>query len=395
LALRLALTAVVALAVSACAVPREDVRRPAPLRPAVPQGPAPVDPMQPVTVALLVPQGAAEEGPAALARALVSAARMAEQDLNDPRLRLRLYDTAGRPEIAAAAADRAIADGADLILGPLFAVNTREVGRIAAAAGVKVLSFSNDATVAGGPVYVTGFTPASEVRRVLGYAASRGLRSVAVFAPLTDEGDAALRGVDDAQARGLVRVVATRSYERSFKGIEAASEGFAAEARAGGAEAILLPSGGSELQAVGSFMNYHALDPLRVQYLGTHRWKARASFEEPALEGGWFAAADPALEARFSERYMAQTGERAPPLAFLGYDAVTIAGTLLAEARQRPGSAPFSPQALMRPEGFDGALGPVRFLPGGVAERALAVLAVGAGTFDVLDPAPMIVGAGL
>jgi hypothetical protein len=72
----------------------------------------------------------------------------------------------------------------------------------------------------------------------------------------------------------------------------------------------------------------------------------------------------------------------------LGYDAVQVAGQLLAEARRTGTRDPFGYRELTRPEGFQGALGPLRFRPDGLAERAMAILEVGDGRFEVADPAP-------
>ncbi len=397
------LLALLALSVAACGQPN----RPAPSAPAtapaarvgdpaptVPRGPASAA-AGPVTLALLVPQSARAEGAAQLAGALANAAEMAVQDLRIRDLSLRVYDTGGEPARAEAAARRAIADGADILLGPLFAQTTQAVARVAIPARRRVISFSTDASVAGDPVYVSGYVPEAEARRILEYAATQGRRFVALFRPRTAYGDAAARGVGAAEARGAVRLVATAAYERSFKGIEAASGPFAEEARGLGAEALLLPSGGQELQAVASFMNFHRLDPLEVRYLGLGQWNSAASFDEPSLLGGWFPAPDPDAFGVFAGRYRARYGGEPPVLATLGHTAVQVAGQLVREARAGGGTGPvFSSAALTRPEGFAGALGPVRFRPDGTAEHAMAILEVGPRRFLMRDPAPSVFRAG-
>jgi hypothetical protein len=49
---------------------------------------------------------------------------------------------------------------------------------------------------------------------------------------------------------------------------------------------------------------------------------------------------------------------------------------------------------LTRIEGFQGALGPLRFKPNGLSQRAMAILEVGPRSFEVLDPAPARLGLG-
>jgi len=91
---------------------------------------------------------------AALGRALFEAAQLALFDLADNRLMLLPRDTEGTPEKAAAAASQVIAEGAQVIIGPLFANETAAVGGIARLRNIKVLSFSTDRSVAGNGVFL-------------------------------------------------------------------------------------------------------------------------------------------------------------------------------------------------------------------------------------------------
>ena len=354
-----------------------------------PANPVPVD--QPVTIALLAPQSAANPGAAALGKALVNAARMSAVDVGNPMLNLKVYDTGGDPGKAAAVAQQAIADGAKLIVGPLFGTATKAVAGPATAAGVKVISFSTDATAAGDPVYLSGFLPEMEARRITTFARARGYNSIALFYPQTAVGSAAQRGI---RAAGSGVVVNETPYERTAEGIKTGAAAFATAAKAAGATAILLPEQGQGLQFVGALMQNGGLDPSAVKYLGLGGWNARATLSENALRGGWFTAPEPALMKNFVTKYQGSFGAVPPPLAVLGYDAVQIAGQLLAEARATRSNDPFSTRALTRPQGFRGAVGPVRFGPNGLGERGLAVLEVSRGVFQTIDPAPGAFGAG-
>ena len=57
------------------------------------------------------------------------------------KIDLRVYDTAGSTEQAAALAQKAVADGAQIILGPLFADAANAAGVAVAEANVNILSF--------------------------------------------------------------------------------------------------------------------------------------------------------------------------------------------------------------------------------------------------------------
>jgi hypothetical protein len=339
-------------------------------------------------VALLAPLTAADQGAADAGNALANAARMAAVDLADPTMELRVYDTAGNPGTARAMAQKAVGEGAALILGPLFSANTGGVGDVAAGAGINVVSFSTDSKVAGGPVFLSGFLPESEAERIVGYAASRGRARIAVFYPQTGYGNAALRGADEAARSGSARVVLASDYTRTFQGIQDNSEPFAGAAIAAGATAVLLPDSGQGLRSASAFMDYNGLDPAEVKYLGLGQWNSSATLQEPTLQGGWFPAPDPGKLDVFSSLFSARYGAQPPFIAVLGYDAVQVAGQLLADARRDGSITPFGRNELTRIEGFQGALGPLRFKPNGLNQRAMAILEVGTRSFEVLDPAP-------
>jgi ABC-type branched-subunit amino acid transport system substrate-binding protein len=384
----LALAAGLALLAAACAPTTTSGPAPGLPQNAPSQQPA-VTPSGPAIVALLAPLSAADEGAVNAGQALVNAAKMAETDIADPSLQLRIYDTTGDPGRARAAAQQAVTDGARLILGPLFSASTPGVGDVAASAGINVISFSTDSKVAGGPVFVSGFLPEAEAARIVGFAASRGYDRIGVFHPMTEYGAAALRGADEGALSTGARVVVAQAYERSFQGIQDAAGPFAQAAQGAGASAILMPESGQGLRSVAAFMDYAGLAPSIVRYLGLGQWNASATLQEPALQGGWFPAPDPNRLDRFAGLYAARYGTRPPFIAVLGYDAVQVAGQLLSEARVSRQGDPFGRSALTRPEGFQGALGPLRFEQDGRNRRAMAILEVGPRGFAVIDPAPL------
>lgn len=344
-----------------------------------------IDPNGPVVVALLAPLSGADAGAVEAGNAIANAARMALTDLADPTLELRVHDTGGTAQGARAAAQAAVAEGAALILGPLFGANTPAVGDVALLAGINAISFSNDSSVAGGPVFVSGYAPEAEAARIVGFAAARGYDRLAVFYPETSYGNAALRGAERAAGTG---VVAAMGYPRSFQGIQESAGPFANAALAAGANAVLIPDSGQGLRSAAAFLDYGGLDPARTRYLGLSQWNGPGTTQEATLVGGWFTAPDPERLEAFADLYAARHGVRPPLVAVLGYDAVQAAGQLLAEARRMGSRTPFGRAELTRPQGFQGVLGPFRFEPDGTSRRALAVLEVRPGGFEVIDPAP-------
>lgn len=345
---------------------------------------------EPITIALLAPSSASDQSVAQLGKAVVEAARLAERDLDDPLLKLSVYDTRGDAREAENAARQALDKGAELILGPLFGESTAAVAPIARSAGVSVISLSTDSSVAGGPVYVTGFLPEKAAERITGFAQARGYDPIAVLYPETRYGRVALAGAEKAAGSSLATSL---SYPRTIEAIPSATESFAGRVQETGARGLLLAESGQGLAYLAALLT-EKRPGSDYRLLGLGEWDTRSTLDAPELVGGWFASADPGALRSFVDRYRSQYGSVPPRLAFLGYDAVQIAGQLLDDARRSGSGDPFSQAALTRTEGFQGALGPIRLLSDGTSQRALAVLEVGRSSFHVIDPAPGTIGAG-
>lgn len=377
-----------ALALAACG-PAPAPERPANPGPAAPApaapGPAALDPAKPVPVALLVPLGAADPERNRLGQALVNAARLARADLVGAALDLRVYETGGEAERARAAAERALAEGAAVIVGPLFGQEAQAVGPVALAKGVPVLTFSTTPAVAGRNVFLLGQTAETEADRLLAYARSRGIGSIGIFAPQSPSGDAATRALRAAAPRHGLAVTATVEYPRSFQGIQDKARDYAA---VHSAEAVVLPEGGQGLLSAAAFLAYHNVVQPRTRYLGLGQWNAPVTLREPALRGGWFVAPDPDLAAAFAARYAAAYGSEPPAIAALAYDGIAAVGALVRTARESGDATPFSTEDIADPAGFAGVSGIFRLRPDGMIDRALAVMEVTADGFRVLDPAP-------
>jgi len=382
----LLLAATAALALGACAPQGQTTGGDEPR-----QAPGGFDPNQPVIVAVLTPSTAENPGAAALGQALANAASMASEDLGDDKLQLRFYDTGGAEASAIAAAKRAVADGAKLIVGPLFGANTQAIAPTAAAANVNIVSFSTDSSVGGGPIFLSGFLPEKAAGRITSFAQAQGYSRIGIFYPETAYGEVSLRGAQTASGPAMVAVT---GYARSEEGIPPAAKAFADQVRAEGARALLIAESGQALVFVADQLGRAGLTGGGYKYLGLGEWNTAATLDASLLKGGWFPAPDPGALRAFVERYQGRFGAAPPTLAVLGYDGVQIAGQLLADARASGSKDPFGAQALTRPAGFRGIVGPVRFDANGLGERGMAILEVEANDFRLIDPAPAAFGAG-
>ncbi len=348
--------------------------------------PARVDPNGPVILALLAPTTSSSQAASRAAQDLVAAAQIAMGEMAPPNLVMKVYDTKGTAAGAAEVAGHAVRDGAAVIIGPLLGEATQAAAPVAAQAGLTVYSFSNDAEAAGGNVFLLGQLPGDELRRVLGYAGSQGIGQVAIVHPADRYGEAVAA---DARAAGRdagVGVGPIVSYPRSFEGIQGAAQGGASEIRSSGAGAVVIADAGDGLRSMASFLAYYDLSPNVVKYMGLSRWDDPRNASETPLQGGWYAAADPARRAAFGERFRARMAREPSPLAPIGYDAASAAIAML-KAAQAGGPAAFTPAAATA-RAFEGATGPFRLTPDGLNRRSLAVLEMTPNGPAVLDPAP-------
>src|SRR3954463_9551164 len=135
-----------------------------------------------VKVGLILPLSATGNA-AVAAQSMRNAAEMALAEFNNPDLQLLVKDDGGTAQGAQQAAQQVLDEGAEIILGPLFALTVGPVGRAARARGVPVIAFSTDTNVAARGVYLLGFLPEADVERIIGYAASQGRRSFAALVP--------------------------------------------------------------------------------------------------------------------------------------------------------------------------------------------------------------------
>ena len=108
----------------------------------------------------------------------------------------------------------AVDEGAEIILGPLFALTVGPVGQVARARGIPVIAFSTDANVAARGVYLLSFLPESDVERIVGYAASQGKRSFAALIPDHAYGSRWRAAADASSRSSAIRSTAHRCRGR-------------------------------------------------------------------------------------------------------------------------------------------------------------------------------------
>ncbi|MEO6113924.1 MAG: penicillin-binding protein activator [Sphingomicrobium sp.] len=341
-------------------------------------GPGSIGPLvQPIDaernmVAVIVPL-TGEDG--LVGQSIANAANLALTDTGEKSVRLTVYDSAA-PGGAAGAAQRAIAEGNRLILGPLLAEDVRAAAPVARRAGVPVLAFSNDDGVAGNGVFILGFTPNQSIGRVVAFARSRGSARFAAMVPTGLYGQRAAQAMFGAVRKAGGSVTAVESFDRSPRAATAVARRVNAK---GAHDAVLIGDSGRIAALVAPVLK------VGPRLLGTELWANDKTLGKTAtLRGAWYAAAPNTQFDRLTIRYRARYGKTPFRLASLGYDAVLL---VVRSARNWPIGRPFPARSLIDKDGFSGVDGNFRFGRDGVAERLLEVRQVTATGASVVSPA--------
>jgi len=354
-----------------------------------------VDPTQPVVVALMVPMSSGNSVTDQLAQNMVNAANMAVRDVSGANIDLRVYETGGNAEMATAAANRAVTDGAQIMVGPLYSASTAAIAPIAAQAGINVLSFSNTTSVAGGNVYIMGTTFDNIANRLVRQSVSEGKTNMAIVYQAGVSGESGKGSIERAIARNGGNLTTAISYPLNLTEMGEAASGIADTLRASNSNAVFFTD--SPLRGLGfitaSLASNHFRTKRDAQFMGLSRWdSSNEVLVTPSLQGGWFAVPDPGLTLQFETRYQLAYGEEAHQLSGLAYDGIAAVGAMISAARASGDTNAFSPERLTDPAGFAGVTGIFRFKADGTNERGLAIMKVENGVATMISPAPRSFG---
>ena len=335
-----------------------------------------------VRIALILPlTGQGNAGLAA--QSMKNAAEMALAEFKVSNVQLLVKDDGGSPQGAQSAAQQAISEGAEIIVGPLFAQSVSAAGQVARSRNIPVIAFSTDASVAARGVYLLSFLPETDVRRIVSYAASRGKRSFAALMPDNAYGTVVEAAFQQEVARHGGRVVVLEKYPHDANQTAEAVRRVAQAASQ--IDSIFIPDSPDTVPQVAQALAANGVDLKRVQLLGTGLWGDDTRIaSEKLLDGGWYPSPEQTGFRNFSGRYRARYGQDPVRTATLAYDAVALVAALV----KTQGMQRFSEQVLTNPSGFAGVDGVFRFRPEGTNERGLAVLRVTPSGGQVISPAP-------
>ena len=357
-----------------------------------------------VTVAMLAPLSGER---AALGKTILHAAQMALFDAAGERFVLRPYDTMGTPEGAQLAAIRAVEDGVRLVLGPVFSSSVQAASPITRKAGINIIAFSNDRSVAQPGTFLIGHLPGPQIERVVSFASSQGVRRLAALVPDNPFGVRIAAALDVATRAKGATVARIITYGSDRKSIDTAVRDLADYDQRHKAlvrlrtrltrrgddaalaeidklknietvgdvdfEVVLVPTAGDAIQSIIARLPYYDVPSGQVRVLGLSTWQGLDIAREPSLRGAWYPTAGTDQRPRFEQQFEALFGYRPGSIGVLAYDAMAVAATLV-RSEEDPD---LSETAITHPAGFIGMSGLFRFRLDGLCDRAYAVSEIG------------------
>lgn len=345
------------------------------------------DGLNKVQVGVLLPISSEDARVRALAASAEQAARMAVDDLvGSVDMELRIYDTAGIDLQAAEMGLLAVQEGAEVIVGPLFAGAANAVGHAVARSGISVLSLSNNVDIAGGNVYVLGHTFQNTADRLVAYALGQGKSRALIVHANNVSGQAGVDAIEKAlRYRGNV-AVGTEKYAFTQQDVVEAMSRVAERNELVEADIVFLTAdydGG--LPLIAQLLPEAGVDPEVVQFAGLSQWNVLPSaFHLPGIQGGWFAMPSPIRTEQFRARFKSVYGTVPHSLAAIAYDGVAAIGASVATGSRNA----LNKKGLTLTGGFQGAAGIFRLRKNGTVERGLAVATIVGKKVFVLEVAP-------
>ncbi len=333
----------------------------------------------PARIALILPLSM-NGGPSPVGASLRNAAELAASEAGGSDINLIVKDDQSTLDGARIAAQVATSEGAELIIGPLFGANVREVGRVASTMHVPVIGFSTDTNAAANNVYLLSFPAEGYVNRILEYAASRGKKSVGALIPNSDYGRVAEAEFQEVAGRLGLRVPVLEHYAPGAAAAVIAKM----SASAAQMDALFIADQAEAMPALSQALEANNLDSRRVQILGTGLWNDARVLKLPGLQGAWFAGPDNTGYSAYADRYRAKFGSEPTRISTLAYDAMSL-GIALARAQT---TDRYAVSILTNETGFNGVDGVFRFRSNGQNERGLAVYSITNMLATPVSPAP-------
>lgn len=366
-----------------------------------------------IKIAVMLPLSGPHEK---LGKALFNSMQLALFDHADPRIHLVPFDTQGNEYESITQAKNIIEENYSIIIGPVFSKNVEAIKPLIKDHNIKIISFSNNAEIAGNNVFLIGLDIKEQVRAVTNYAYDQGYRYFTAILPSNDYGStivtelrrvAYLKDITvlksefysqqtslDKNIRNIARVIKEYPAKDESSQLEPETEqqsttdGSTQIVDANFAKnnekiAILIPEGGKMLQSILELMHKYNIPQEKVQLIGLNNWYDGTNYKDKYMTNAWFTDIPHENYDLFLNYYQSYFYATPPRIAALSYDALSVVTSLAGLDEQSPN---FSSEMLTQEIGFNGISGVFRFRDTGISERLLAIYGIESGEVVKISP---------
>lgn len=339
---------------------------------------------------------------------LKNAALMALEDVKNPKMMLQFYDTQSTASGASIAAENAIDQKSQLIIGPLTAEEVRAISDKTARRNIPVVTFSTNNDVLKPGIYSLGLLVGEQVDRMVTYAVSKNRRKFALLVPDSNTGIAVAKATiisaqkNDAVVTGIAFYPPdTSDFSEVLKGltnydqrsgrVKAIRSSLAAKSAKGDAnaakvlarlknmdtigdvdfDAIIIPEYGTKLKSAAAMLGYYDVSSPKVKIIGTSIWENSNLNSEANILGGWYPVLSRKHNAYFIKKYAQIFGENPNSIYAFGYDAVALASAISTDKELRNIN-----EAIISPDGYVGINGAFKIYSNGTNKHSLDILEV-------------------
>ncbi len=332
-------------------------------------------------VALLFPMsGEAGE----IGNELFDAAQLALFDLKDPNIHIKSYDTVGTERGAVDAINEAINDKADIVLGPLFSHSTKAIKSIAKKHNIKIISFSNDRSLANSNVVIFGITPEQQIKRVVQYALDKGVYRYSALLPQNDYGlqikniiNFELDKLDILPKNIQWYSGANEELSQNIRNLARLPEMVTEDYLKPKSEVLFIPESGNLLSPIISRLSSKNENTDRFRFVGVSDWENPSIYSDQKLNDSWFASIDIKARDDFNKVFDIYYGYKPSNLASLSYDAMALISLITAD----------KPQVIYfkYSDVFEGIAGKFFFDQNGILQRELNMYQINNGVINKID----------
>ncbi|MBF0161263.1 MAG: penicillin-binding protein activator [Magnetococcales bacterium] len=333
-------------------------------------------------IGLLLPLGGKS---ASMGEHLRRATKKALADYANMPIQLSMADSGDSADSVRKGINDLLAQHVDVVVGPVFYATVQPAVEVAVAHQIPIITLNpqreGDTALPG--VFSNALQPEQQAKIMARHAVlDKKYARIAVLAPESEYGRGVSKTFGDE-----VRVLGGNVQRVSYFPPETVDFSPWLKGEGASFDALFLPAPAKQVRLIAPQLANVRMGKAPVALLGTALWNSAEllSSGPEYLEGAIFCDIDSVAKEQFRQSFR-QTWEEDPtPLATLAYDGVAVLAQLLQAQLQ---GGPAWREGLTRANGFQGAVGPVRFLENGRSRRLYHLFQVNKGQIQRLQPLP-------